>query len=184
MISNHNQNSRSKSLDAEVNLVPFIDLLSMCICFLLMTAVWIEVGMVPVKQSFGTEAVESPEKPLDLELGFLGAHSLELRFKQKGKTVKTIQVKAEDESALAKKLQESLDPALKEIGISAAEVLHASQEGGAAAISSAQTVNKVIASGKIVPAGGVNYGEMVLVMDVLRRHQISNLGIVPVRGNL
>ncbi len=54
-------NGRRKSLDAEINLVPFIDLLSMCICFLLMTAVWMQVGAVQVKQSHGTDAAATPK---------------------------------------------------------------------------------------------------------------------------
>jgi len=33
-------------LDAELNLVPFIDLLVCCICFLLLTAVWVELAAV------------------------------------------------------------------------------------------------------------------------------------------
>ena len=43
-----------KGLNAELNLVPFIDLLSMCICFLLMTAVWVQIGVLDVKQGIGT----------------------------------------------------------------------------------------------------------------------------------
>ena len=33
-----------KSVDAELNLIPFIDLLSVCILFLLMTAVWVQIS--------------------------------------------------------------------------------------------------------------------------------------------
>lgn len=33
-----------KSVDAELNLIPFIDLLSVCILFLLMTAVWVHIS--------------------------------------------------------------------------------------------------------------------------------------------
>ncbi|HMU41340.1 MAG TPA: biopolymer transporter ExbD [Pseudomonadota bacterium] len=38
-----------KSLDAAINLVPFIDLLSCCISFLLITAVWVNLGQIEVK---------------------------------------------------------------------------------------------------------------------------------------
>lgn len=38
--------SGKKSLDAELNLVPFIDLLVCCICFLLITAVWVQLAHV------------------------------------------------------------------------------------------------------------------------------------------
>lgn len=33
-----------KGVDAELNLIPFIDLLSVCILFLLMTAVWVQIS--------------------------------------------------------------------------------------------------------------------------------------------
>jgi biopolymer transport protein TolR len=39
-----------KSLDAAINLVPFIDLLSCCISFLIITAVWTQLARMNVKQ--------------------------------------------------------------------------------------------------------------------------------------
>jgi biopolymer transport protein ExbD len=39
-----------KALDAELNLVPFIDLLVCCICFLLITAVWTQIARIRVFQ--------------------------------------------------------------------------------------------------------------------------------------
>lgn len=51
-----------KSLDVELNLVPFIDLLSVCICFLLITAVWIQVGSMNTKQAVGGQAAEDTTK--------------------------------------------------------------------------------------------------------------------------
>lgn len=40
-----------KSVNVEFNLVPFIDLLTCLICFLLMAAVWIQIGKISVTQS-------------------------------------------------------------------------------------------------------------------------------------
>jgi biopolymer transport protein ExbD len=40
-----------KAVDAELNLVPFIDLLVCCICFLLITAVWTQMARVDVSQN-------------------------------------------------------------------------------------------------------------------------------------
>jgi biopolymer transport protein TolR len=39
-----------RPLDAELNLVPFIDLLVCCICFLLITAVWTQMARIEVNQ--------------------------------------------------------------------------------------------------------------------------------------
>ncbi|HEV8322385.1 MAG TPA: biopolymer transporter ExbD [Myxococcota bacterium] len=57
-----------RSLDAELNLVPFIDLLSSCIAFLLMTAVWTSMyRMDATNKNSGTSGTaEKPDsKPLD-----------------------------------------------------------------------------------------------------------------------
>jgi biopolymer transport protein TolR len=51
-----------KSLEGELNLIPFIDLLSVCICFLLITAVWIQVGSLSTKQAVGGQAAEDNQK--------------------------------------------------------------------------------------------------------------------------
>jgi biopolymer transport protein ExbD len=53
---------QSKHLDFELNLVPFIDLLSVCICFLLLTAVWLNVGTMNVKQAVGGQPAAETEK--------------------------------------------------------------------------------------------------------------------------
>jgi biopolymer transport protein ExbD len=54
-----------KHLDFELNLVPFIDLLSVCICFLLITAVWINLGSMNVRQAVGGQpAAETEKKPV------------------------------------------------------------------------------------------------------------------------
>ena len=48
---------RKKSLDAVINVVPAIDLLSCCITFLLYTAVWTQISRLQVQQ-LGTGAPE------------------------------------------------------------------------------------------------------------------------------
>lgn len=56
---------KNKHLDFELNLIPFIDLLSTLICFLLMTAVWMNIATVNVKQAVGGQsAAETEKKPL------------------------------------------------------------------------------------------------------------------------
>lgn len=53
---------KRKTLDFEVNLIPFIDLLSTCICFLLLTAVWVNVASMNVKQAVGGQSPEAGQK--------------------------------------------------------------------------------------------------------------------------
>jgi biopolymer transport protein TolR len=70
---------RKKSLDAVINVVPAIDLLSCCISFLLFTAVWTQIARLQVQQ-LGSGApepqVEETQKQLmvTLAMGERGFH--------------------------------------------------------------------------------------------------------------
>lgn len=52
-----------KPLDAAINLVPFIDLLSCCISFLLITAVWTQLARMDVTQKSKGQASATDEPP-------------------------------------------------------------------------------------------------------------------------
>jgi biopolymer transport protein ExbD len=51
-----------KSLDANINLVPYIDMLMTIMTFLMMTAVWTEIAMLEVQNASGG-AEAQPEEP-------------------------------------------------------------------------------------------------------------------------
>ena len=76
---------KKKHLDFELNLIPFIDLLSTCICFLLLTAVWLNIGSMNVKQAVGGQSVaEAEKKPvLWVFLGDKGDITFDARDSQK-----------------------------------------------------------------------------------------------------
>jgi biopolymer transport protein ExbD len=58
-----------KSLDAELNLVPFIDLLVCCICFLLITAVWTQMARIEVNQKGkGSAAKKKQDQPPEMKV--------------------------------------------------------------------------------------------------------------------
>ena len=52
-----------KSLDMELNLVPFIDLLSCLISFLLITAVWTQISAVPAHSTGNLQKDPPPPDP-------------------------------------------------------------------------------------------------------------------------
>ncbi len=52
-----------KPVNTEVDLVAFISLLSVCICFLLLTSIWIQIGSMNVKQAVGGQAATGKPKP-------------------------------------------------------------------------------------------------------------------------
>jgi biopolymer transport protein ExbD len=61
-----------KSLDVSINLTPFIDLMAVTISFLIMTAVWTQIGRLQVSQAGGPateeEQKQEPTKTVQLTL--------------------------------------------------------------------------------------------------------------------
>lgn len=153
-----------RNLNAEINLVPFIDLLSMCICFLLMTAVWIQIGSMQVKQSHGTDAPS--DGVYDLQVEFKGPNSVAMFLNKNGKSFKKAVLEAADFSALTTSIDQNVKKWLETIAPAKGK------ESGAQ-----------VTTAMIRPAPGVPYGSMVAAMDVLRKNQIMNLGVVPVGSN-
>lgn len=149
-----------KDLTADLNLTPFIDLLSTMVCFLLITAVWIEIGSVEIKQSHGTEGSASKEISFDLDLVYKNAENLRLNLKRNGKRVRGIDIKA----ASATEFQAKLDEALK--------------------TSAVKFKNKEIkiSTATITPRSTVDYGQLVATLDTLRKNNIINIGVLSAKG--
>jgi biopolymer transport protein TolR len=64
----HTGKGGKKALDAELNLVPFIDLLSCCISFLLITAVWTQIAGLQVSSSGGPPEPQTKQETIDVRL--------------------------------------------------------------------------------------------------------------------
>jgi biopolymer transport protein ExbD len=60
------QNGRRRALDAAINLVPFIDLLSCCIAFLLITAVWSQSAQISARTRGGSDGEGTAARPWTL----------------------------------------------------------------------------------------------------------------------
>lgn len=162
------QSGRKRSLDAEVNLVPFIDLLSMCICFLLMTAVWIQLGSVNVKQLVGTEAPKETKDTYELDVRYINPQQLEVNLKRAGAKSQSFKVEAPTNEARLAQLHDILKGFAGVLKLNPGSDLKTQY---AQAITVARVTTKA----------GVSYGEIVNVMDTIRDVGIVNLGLVPVR---
>lgn len=57
-------NSGGRKVSVELNLVPFIDLMSVLITFLLLTAVWSQVSMIQIGSSFYGKKTEGAPPPV------------------------------------------------------------------------------------------------------------------------
>ncbi len=159
---------RRRSLDAEINLVPFIDLLSMCICFLLMTAVWMEIGGVNIKQLVGIDAPKDAQNTYEMEIKYVKPQALELSLKRAGMRDQVLKVEAESNELRLTKLRAVVTAFASSLPVSAVTDLKAK-------------LGQAISAARVTTQAGVSYGEIVSVMDTLRDLGIVSLGLVPVR---
>ncbi|MBC7538375.1 MAG: biopolymer transporter ExbD [Bacteriovorax sp.] len=151
-----------KELEFELNLTSFIDLLSTCTCFLLISAVWVQIGTVEIKQSHGTEAAATKKNSFDLDLVFKNPEELRLNLKKDGKQVKSIEVKSDTNAGMLIKLNEAI---------------------GSQIYSKDSKAKKIeIAVATVTPKSTVNYGQLISALDVLRKNQIVNIGVLTARG--
>lgn len=145
-----------KNLDFELNLIPFIDLLSVCICFLLLTAVWIQVGSMEVKQAVGGQAAAETTKKPTLWVHLSAAGDLNLDLQDAGR------VPARLRKALVK-TQEG-QPNLKQFSTW---------------LESVKAVEPSLSTALIQPKVGTTYEKIIDVMDQLKKNGLTDLGVVP-----
>lgn len=161
-MSRRSGHGAKKELEFEINLTSMIDLLSTCTCFLLISAVWVQIGTVEIKQSHGTEAPGTTKESFDLDLIFKSANELHMNMKKNGKQVKSVDVKADTNEAMLVKLNEAI---------------------GTQILNKASKTSKIeIAVATVTPKSGVNYGQLVSALDVLRRNKIVNIGVLTAKG--
>lgn len=54
---------KKKELNFEINILPILDIMSVLICFLLLTAVWLQLSAIDVKQAVGDNAASGKNPP-------------------------------------------------------------------------------------------------------------------------
>jgi biopolymer transport protein TolR len=145
-----------KDLDFELNLIPFIDLLSVCICFLLLTAVWIQIGSMDVKQAVGGQpAAETAKKP-----------TLWINLTAAGDMVMDVQDSSRIPANLRKAQLKNVEgkPDLEQLQ---------------AWLSSLKTVEPELATALIQPKAETAYELIIDIMDRLKLQGVNDLGVVP-----
>jgi len=141
---------KKKEISFDLNLIPFIDMLSVCIFFLMLTAVWIQVGSLEIKQGLGGQTEDN--KPTPTILTYINSQSdIELSLKDADAPHKAT-IKAHNGK-----------PNLKNLKLSVTQLVSKTQN---------------LKTALVMPDQKTSYQDMMSVMDVLRKSQIS-VGIVP-----
>lgn len=142
-----------KDLDFEINILPILDILSVLICFLLLTAVWVQVGALSTQQALGDNTISQKENPpslwINVEKG--GTLRISLRDVKTSNTESTVAGNRDgvNWTALTKKIQslKSQFPELKTVIIR--------------------------------PEAKANYGVVIQLMDQLKQNQMTDVGLSP-----
>jgi biopolymer transport protein TolR len=144
-----------KNLDFEINLIPFIDLLSVCICFLLLTAVWVHVGALNVKQAVGGQSAgETEKKPtMWVQMGRDGEISLDLKDARVPAKLAKVTIKGKDGK-----------PNLGYL----AEV-----------VSQIRTTEPLLTTALIQPQAASVYEDIIELMDQFKKSGLIDLGVSP-----
>ncbi|MBX9766535.1 MAG: biopolymer transporter ExbD [Bdellovibrionales bacterium] len=147
--------SRKKHLEFELYLVPFIDLLSVCICFLLITAVWIQIGSLNVKQAIGGQAASDSVKKATLwvRLGAGGQVHLETKDSTVPKKLASVNVAGIDGKPNSEQVQ--------------------------TIVSELRAKDQTLATALIQPDVGSVYEDIVQLMDHVKKAGIVSLGLTP-----
>lgn len=148
---------RKKTLDFEVNLVPFIDLLSVCIIFLLMTAVSFEVGSIDVKQAVGGQPQSETTKVPAVWAKVLPSGEVELQLQ-------------DAPPAAAKKLGQMKVPLFNGKFDYAALKVH---------LSSIRSEIPGISTALVLPSAETKYEDIIDLMDQMKLGGLNSLGVSP-----
>lgn len=151
--------SKRKPLDFEVNLIPFIDLLSACICFLLLSAVWIQVGSLNVKQAVGGQSAAETVKVPAVWAQMQPNGNVLLKFQDFPNTI----IKQIGQQAIVKSTTDG-------------EINYEALDAQIAAIVAAVPDLK---TGLVMPRGESEYEKVIFLMDHLKKQGLTNLGVSP-----
>lgn len=140
-----------KDLNFEINILPILDILSVLICFLLLTAVWLQVGTLETKQAIGDNAISGATNPPSLWIRMKdGSLSFDLR----------------DVKVSRAGLEETMTGSVNWDRVTAKIAqIHAQ-------IPDLKTV-------VIQPEAKTNYGDVIRMMDQLKKADLIDVGLSP-----
>ena len=146
---------RKQEVDYQLDLTPFISLLSVCICFLLLTVAWFQVGALSVKQVMGAGVgAEKQEDKLTLWVYMKAKNQIEVRLKKGSKAVSQEIITSLESAFDFKKFKKHIKK-LK------------SQQAG---------LNEVF----IIPQEKAVYEDIIKIMDGVRQAGIFTMGLSPI----
>lgn len=146
--------SHKKSLDFEINILPILDILSVLICFLLLTAVWMQVGTLDTKQAIGDNTATAGKNPPSLWITVATDGALTISLRDLPKSAQ---------------LENQIQRTSEGINWNALEM-------------KLQTLKKQwpdLKTGIVRPSAQTSYKDVIRLMDQLKASQFEGVGLSP-----
>ena len=147
-----------KNRNTEIDLVAFISLLSVCICFLLLTTVWIQIASMNVKQAIGGQATTSEPKP---EMWVILEPEGQLRLQLRNSPQKIFRVYGNSKKIEGKEGR----PDYEKLG---------------GYLTQLTTEFNQLSMALIRPAEMTIFEDIIKLMDIFRENGIEDLGVTPI----
>ncbi|MCB0385604.1 MAG: biopolymer transporter ExbD [Bdellovibrionales bacterium] len=147
--------SRSREANFEINLLPVISLLAVCISFLLVTAVWIHIGTMDVSQAVGPQKEDATPNP----------PSLQIRMDGRGRMILSIK----DAPTWRGTSEFAIGNAAGDVDWNAFDQ----------AVSSIQGHLPELKTVLIFPSAEFRYRDLVKMMDGIKKKGLPDIGISP-----
>ncbi|MEN0057363.1 MAG: biopolymer transporter ExbD [Bdellovibrio sp.] len=143
-----------KELNFEINILPILDILSVLICFLLLTAVWIQIGTLDTKQAIGDNSTAGAKNPpsLWITVNSQGAVQLSLR-----------------DVPGSKNYEENIQGAGRKVNLQALEQK----------LQGLRSKWPDLKTGIVRPEAQASYGDVIRIMDKLKQFQFEGVGLSP-----
>ena len=141
-----------KELSFELDLLPLISVLAICICFLLVTAIWELVGSVELKQATGSTPMLTDTTPILVVS--LYNEKVELQLKN-GRTNQLVAYPTSSPE-LASKVRGSLDKGIDQIKV----------------VEKSPITNAIVLAGK-----STSYQQIVSMLEMLKLKGFSQVGL-------
>jgi len=141
-----------KDLNVELNLLPVFDILSVCICFLLMTVVWVEVRSLETKQAVGGQSLDESTQRTSLWVSIDEKNNITVTIKRP---------KSSDKSNTLAAKNGQID------WMKAKSYLLA-------------TTSQKIENAHVLPTKTTKYNQVIQLMDLLKQNGIKDVGLSPI----
>lgn len=145
---------KDKDLNFELNIMPILDILSVLICFLLLTAVWLQVGTIDTRQAVGDNSTAGAVNP----------PSLWVTLQKDGKVLLSLR-----DVPKAKTLEDTVSSNSGSVNWETLETK----------IQSLRSQWPDLKTGIVMPEARSSYGDVIRIMDQLKKNQFDGVGLSP-----